>query len=118
MGVGVLPREIDVVAARARIAQRERGARVGLGAAAAAIAFLVAYAVLQLLHAADRDPPMVKAIAAIPLFARFLTSGVVAAVLAAPGALIPDDVERALRGVPRILAAAIAVFVTVDILFP
>jgi hypothetical protein len=121
MGVGVLPREpheIDMVDGHARIARRELGARVGLGVSAGTIAFLVAYAILQLLHAADRDPPAVTAIAAIPLFARFLFSAVVAAVVGGPSALIPDDVERALRGVPRILAAAIAVFVTVDILFP
>jgi hypothetical protein len=118
MGVGVLPREIDVVDGRARIASRERGARLGLGAAGGAIAFLVAYAVFQLLHAADRDPPMVTTIAAIPLFARFLASAVVAGVVGAPSALIPDDARRALRSVPGILAAAIALFVTVDVFFP
>jgi hypothetical protein len=123
MGVGVVarePRELGVADGRALSARRTRArtARLGLAASVGAVAFLIAYAVLQLLHVADRDPAVVAALSPIPLYARFVAGVAVAAPVGAASGLLAGDPARALRGVPTILAAAIALFVAVAVLFP
>ncbi len=68
--------------------------------------FLIAYAALTVLHAAGREPPLVRAISAIPLFAR-IAAGAIAAL---PCGLLLHRVvpARAVRAMPALLAIAIA----------
>ena len=70
LGVDVAPARVPVpvsIPARARSAGFARtGARVVAGAAA----FLSSYALLQILHATGHEPPFVRALSPIPLFAR------------------------------------------------
>jgi hypothetical protein len=91
------------------------GARIGVGAAV----FFWTYALLDLLHAGGRDPAVVTALVAIPLFARFLASAacaVVAGTLA--GSLIRGRRAPVARSLPALLAASVAVFASAVVLFP
>jgi membrane associated rhomboid family serine protease len=116
MGVGVIP--IAVGREEARVARRARYARLALQAGASFASFLVAYSVLQMLHALGRDPAAMNAFASIPLFARVLASACIAGVLGPIVGLIPADPERRLRQIPGSLAIAITFFIAVALGFP
>lgn len=93
-------------------------ARAAVAVAFASVSFLVAYAALQILHEADREPNIVAAVGGIPLYARCLVSATCAVVVGALRGLIARDPERLLRALPRILAAAIVLFTVAVVLFP
>ena len=99
-------------------ARRTRHARTGMQVAIASISFLWTYAILQLLHDAKLDPPAVKALAEIPLFARFLASAGCSLALGLVGGIVVREPDRQLGVVPRLLAGSIAVFALVVLLFP
>lgn len=116
MGVGVIP--IAVGREQAQVAKRAQCARLGLQGAASFVSFLVAYSVLQLLHAFGRDPAVMKGLASIPLFARCLASASIAGVVGPIAGLIPADPERRLRQIPGSLVIAIALVFAVALGFP
>jgi hypothetical protein len=93
-------------------------ARITVQITVGAVSFLLAYAVLQLLHAANADPGVVTALTAIPLFARFLAS----AACALPAGLVVGGFvrapERMLPALPAILAASIVLFVLAVVSLP
>jgi len=72
----------------------------------ATVGFLIAYAALTVLHGVGREPAAVRALSAIPLFARIAAS----AIAAAPGGLLLNRIlpERAVRALPALLAIGIA----------
>jgi hypothetical protein len=72
----------------------------------ATFGFLIVYAVLTVLHALGRDPAIVRAISAIPLFARIVAS----TIAALPSGLLLQQVlpARAVRAIPTLLAIGIA----------
>jgi hypothetical protein len=72
----------------------------------ATVGFLIAYAALTVLHAAGREPPAVRTLSSIPLFARIAAS----AIAALPGGLLLPRIlpERAVRLLPALLAIGIA----------
>ena len=90
-----------------RLSRARAGVRVGGGC----VAFLVAYVVLQLLHALGRDPTPLAAIASIPLFARFVASAACALGTGVVVGYLVRDHERWLRILPAVLTATIALFV-------
>jgi membrane associated rhomboid family serine protease len=116
MAIGVIP--IAVGREPARATRRARCARLALQASASWVMFLVVYSALQLLHALGRDPAAVKALASIPLFARFLASASIAGVLGPIVGLVPADPEQRLHQIPGSLAIAITLFFVAVIGFP
>lgn len=97
--------------------RRPTCARAGLQVGGVSAAFLIVYSVLQLLHEAGRDPAAVSAINGIPLFARFAAGALLALPLGLLLPLFVRDRERALAWLPRLLAAAVALFVLTVMFF-
>jgi membrane associated rhomboid family serine protease len=113
MAIGVIP--IAFRRDQARATRRARCGRLALQASASCVLFLVVYSALQLLHTLGRDPAAVKALASIPLLARFLASASIAGVLGPIVGLVPADPERYLRQIPGSLGIAITFFFVVAI---
>ena len=118
LGVDVAPARVPVpvsIPARARSAGFARtGARVVAGAAA----FLSSYALLQILHATGHEPPFVRALSPIPVFARVLASALWAAPVGFAGGAVIGTRPRLLAKLPTALAVVIAAFVIAVVLFP
>jgi hypothetical protein len=113
MAIGVIP--IAIGREQPRATRRARYARLALQASASCVLFLVVYSALQLRHARGRDPASVKALASIPLFARFLASASIAGGLGPIVGLIPANPEQRLCQIPGSLAIAITLFFVVAI---
>jgi hypothetical protein len=118
-------RSVDVSAAHrpvpVSVSARERSAafaRAGARVVAGAVAFLSSYAVLQILHAAGREPPLLHALTSIPLFARFLASAALAAPVGFWGGAFVATRPRLLARLPTSLAVATAIFVAAAVLLP
>jgi hypothetical protein len=90
------------------------GARIGVGA----VVFFWMYALLDLLHAGGRDPAVVTALVAIPLFARFLACAACALVAGALAGTLIRRRARLARALPAMLATSVAVFASAVVLFP
>jgi len=86
------------------------------------ISFLWTYTALHLLHVAGHDPPLVRALGPIPLFAGFVASAACAVVLGAAAGLLARDRAPGLRRLPqilpRILAVSAAVLALAVVVFP
>jgi len=97
-----------------RLSRARAGAQVAVGCAA----FLCAYAVLQILHAAARDPGPVRALSPIPLFARFIASAACALPIGLGAGALAARARRRPRMLAALVAAAAALFVGTVTLFP
>jgi hypothetical protein len=98
-------------------AQRSTPLRAGVQVGAGAVTFLLAYAVLQLMHAAGRDLRIVVKIVAIPLFARCLASAACALPVGLVAGFVARDRGRWLERLPAVLVAAIALFIVTIVWF-
>jgi hypothetical protein len=99
------------------VARQSSRARPGLQVGGGCVAFFVAYATLQLLHAIGTDPALIVALAPIPLFARFLASAACAVPVGLALGIVVRDRALWLRRLPAILAVAIALFVVTIVFF-
>jgi hypothetical protein len=93
-------------------------ARTGARVVVAAVTFLSSYALLQILHATGHDPPLLRALLPIPLFARCAASGASAALVGFLGGAFVGMRPRLYARLPTSLAFATAVFVAAVVLFP
>lgn len=101
-----------------RSARTSSGTRPGIQTVVGCVAFLCAYATLQLCHATGHDPAIVRALHPIPLFARFVASAACAVPLGIVGGALVTARPRARRRLPTLLAAAIALFIGCVLLLP
>lgn len=92
--------------------------RVPAAAGVAGIAFIGSYTVLHLLHVAHLEPRFLRALAAIPLFARFIASSGVALAAGLAGAIFVRGGRRLFAWLPRLIVATSASLAVVLALFP
>jgi hypothetical protein len=98
-------------------AHRRSSARAGIHLGVGGLAFLVAYVTFQLLYEIGCGPPIVTAIASIPLFARFIASAACAPVAGLLAGALLRDHATFLHRLPALLTLAIALFVFTVVFF-
>jgi hypothetical protein len=94
------------------------GQRSRISVGAGCIAFLWIYAGLHLAHAFGVEPPFVRSVAPIPLFAICLISLATAAAASVPAAYLLIGNRRWLASLPAALATSIVAFALSVILVP
>ena len=97
-------------------AGRRRPSRIAVGVGCVEVLWI--YAALHVAHARGVDLPIAAAISAIPLFAIFIVSLVVAGLLAIVTARVLTASGRPLTWLPAALASSIVAFVAAVIVFP
>ncbi|HTA92956.1 MAG TPA: hypothetical protein VK745_25435 [Polyangiaceae bacterium] len=82
------------------------------------LSFLYSYMLFHALHVAQRDPQVVKALSAIPLFATCAAAAITSLVLGGISTLLTLGDEKWLARLPNWLGLAILLFTAEILLFP